>query len=163
MSSPEDQQKVRKAVSNRRLDISNIPATTKISDSNQLNAASVSGPNHKKRKAALEASQPAGSHVPPPQTSGSIKLQPLAEEEIEEDESQEEEPRDEVYCTMMTKIVGIQYYQGKQSSSHLFFFHYWIFTAGLVGAGEEVILVRQPHNEYDRSEWFPSRYRPKIN
>jgi hypothetical protein len=64
---------------------------------------------------------------------------------------------------MMTKIVGIQYYQGKQSSNHSFFFHYWIFTAGLVGAGEEVILARQPHNEYDRSEWFPSSYRPKIN
>lgn len=56
---------------------------------------------------------------------------------------------DELYCTMLTNVVGIQYYQGMSllDASAL---PYSESKAGLVGPGEEVTLVREPHNKYDR-------------
>jgi hypothetical protein len=42
------------------------------------------------------------------------------------------EPIEELYTILKTKIVGLQYYRG------------------LVGAGQEVNIVREPTNKYDR-------------
>lgn len=53
------------------------------------------------------------------------------EEEVEEADVYEEESRDELYCIMSSKIVGVQYYKG------------------MVGPGEEIRLIREPHNAYD--------------
>ena len=62
---------------------------------------------------------------------GASLPQRLEEEDVED--FPEEESRDELYVMLKTNVVGIQYYKG------------------LVGPGEEVLLVRQPHNQYDRS------------
>ena len=70
-------------------------------------------------------------------------------EEMDEDEPLEEESRDELYVMLKTSIVGVQYYHGTISTvvalllanpGHL----------GLVAPGEEVLLVREPRNRYDR-------------
>ena len=56
--------------------------------------------------------------------------------QIAEDEAEEvpppEDTIEELYVMLRTSIVGVQYYKG------------------LVGPGEEVRLVRQPNNQYDR-------------
>lgn len=64
------------------------------------------------------------------------------EEEQEEINAYEEEPRDELYCVLNSKIVGVQYY------------------TGMVGPGEEVNLIREPHNKYDRhaTQTFASKF-----
>lgn len=69
-------------------------------------------------------------------------------EQVEDDDS-EEEGVDELHYTSNTSVVGIQYYSGmclvifmKCSTEAL---------VGMVGAGEQVRLVREPNNRYDRS------------
>lgn len=39
------------------------------------------------------------------------------EEEVEESNAYEEESRDELYCVLSSKIVGVQYYKGWISAS----------------------------------------------
>ena len=63
----------------------------------------------------------------------------------------DEESRDELYVMLNTAIVGVQYYKGM--NGHLQWVRFvmtYEWVLGLVGAGEEVILVRQPQNQYDR-------------
>jgi SWI/SNF-related matrix-associated actin-dependent regulator of chromatin subfamily A3 len=108
---PDDQVKVRKAISARRVDPSDIPETARISQPD------VSGPSQKKRKAVAEAS--VGPSRPAAVASSSRVQAPSAtrvidvDEELENEEPQEEESVDELYCTMTTNIVGVQYYNGK--------------------------------------------------
>ncbi|TFK94573.1 hypothetical protein K466DRAFT_509225 [Polyporus arcularius HHB13444] len=140
---PADQNKIRIAVSLRRVDSADIPATAKDL------ALSTAGPSQKKRRLQYEASLNASQNTPPsssqPSSSQPSSSQPLRRisgpplsqitqtvEEPEEDVP-EEESKDELYVMMKTAIVGVQYYKG------------------LVGPGEEVILARQPHNQYDRN------------
>ncbi|KIY67158.1 hypothetical protein CYLTODRAFT_490860 [Cylindrobasidium torrendii FP15055 ss-10] len=54
---------------------------------------------------------------------------------LEEDENLpvDDEPQEELYTTLRTSVVGIQYYKG------------------LVGPGERVLLEREPTNPYDRN------------
>ncbi|KAG5635503.1 hypothetical protein H0H81_011022 [Sphagnurus paluster] len=136
---PQDQQKIRLAISLRRIDPSDIPdsAKAKVIPSTLTNER----PSQKKRKAEQEramASQ-GGSSRPEATISSTSRLRPtlptasqLAEDEKVE-EPPEEEVRDELYCTMNTNVVGIQYYKG------------------LVGPGEEVMLIREPQNPYDKN------------
>ncbi|KAF7361792.1 DNA repair protein rad5 [Mycena venus] len=123
--SPADKKKIRDAISARRVDPSDVPVTARAS-AQVANPA----PSQKRRRAEFEASQGASSS----QSSSSVlsRSQPVAEEE-EEEEVTEVEPPDELYCTMQTDVVGVQYYRG------------------MVGAGEEVRLTRQPTNPYDRN------------
>lgn len=107
---PEDQVKIRKAISTRRVDPSDIPESAKISQ------PGVPGPSQKKRKAESEApvapSRPANlasSHAQAPSAARVIDV----DEEVDDDEPQEEEAIDELYCTMTTNVVGVQYYNGK--------------------------------------------------
>ncbi|KAG6845916.1 hypothetical protein H0H87_000722 [Tephrocybe sp. NHM501043] len=57
--------------------------------------------------------------------------------QITEDEAVEEVPEeevvDELYCTLNSNVVGIQYYKG------------------LVGPGEQVALIREPTNRFDKN------------
>ncbi|KAH9892824.1 SNF2 family N-terminal domain-containing protein [Cubamyces lactineus] len=149
---PADQSKIRLAIGLRRVDPSDIPASAKTADP----ALATTGPSQRKRKAQYEASLAASqsslpsssqSGLPPPYSSQPSSSQPLRRisdlppgvslpQRLEEDEVEdfpEEESRDELYVMLKTNVVGIQYYKG------------------LVGPGEEVLLVRQPHNQYDRS------------
>jgi SWI/SNF-related matrix-associated actin-dependent regulator of chromatin subfamily A3 len=106
----EDQNKVRKAISVRHVDSSDVPTTARISQ------PEVNGSSQKKRKAAAEApvapSRPANiassSHAKVPSAARVIDV----DEEFENEEPQEEEAVDELYCTMTTNIVGVQYYNG---------------------------------------------------
>ncbi|TFK54077.1 hypothetical protein OE88DRAFT_1695204 [Heliocybe sulcata] len=130
----EDQHRIRRAVATRRIDPADIPASAKPPPTHA--GPSAGGPSQKKRKAALNASQAAAgtyrAAAPGNATPRAVEIDLTQNEEIEDDAS-EEESRDELYCTMSTSIVGVQYYKG------------------LVGPGEEVRLVREPNNRYDRN------------
>ncbi|KAI0074381.1 hypothetical protein K474DRAFT_1626028 [Panus rudis PR-1116 ss-1] len=135
---PEDQNKVKIAVALRRVDPADIPESAKPKpDASALNTGA---PSQKKRKAMLEASasqpSPSSSQVAPVSRGLRDLTQPtatqIAEDEAVEDVSQEDTV-EELYCSMTTSIVGVQYYNG------------------LVGAGEEVRLIREPNNRYDRN------------
>jgi SWI/SNF-related matrix-associated actin-dependent regulator of chromatin subfamily A3 len=60
---------------------------------------------------------------------------------------EEEEAKDEMYCSLQTKVVGVQYYTGSLCCVILSLTN---IVLGLVGMGEEVTLVREPKNRYDR-------------
>ncbi|KAJ2925137.1 hypothetical protein H1R20_g11960, partial [Candolleomyces eurysporus] len=118
-----DQQKVRLAVSLRRVDPSDVPTTAKVRSASGVATTSTAV----KRKADSSTSL-----VPPPLTQGTRRAM-IAEEEEAAAAPLEEEARDEMYAFMNTDVVGIRHYRG------------------LVGPGEEVLLVREPQNPYDRN------------
>ncbi|PCH43964.1 hypothetical protein WOLCODRAFT_133049 [Wolfiporia cocos MD-104 SS10] len=155
---PEDQSKIRLAVGLRHIDPADVPESAKaqaqsqpstaISDSTGVmmssqpsEPSSAPGPSQKKRKATSETSaapsQPvAVSRTVPSQHIHSLThLTPsqIVEEEDTENIPEVEDVKDELIVTLGTKVVGVQYYKG------------------LVGVGEEVRLVREPHNNYDRN------------
>ncbi|KAJ7497415.1 SNF2 family N-terminal domain-containing protein [Mycena latifolia] len=115
-----DQNKIRTAISRRRVDPSDIPKNQVLEQANMS-----TGPSQKRRRAEFEASA-----SQPPSSSAPL---PLAVVEEEEEEVTEVEPADELYIAMKASVVGVQYYRG------------------LVGPGEEVQLIREPHNQYDRN------------
>ncbi|KDQ57760.1 hypothetical protein JAAARDRAFT_35442 [Jaapia argillacea MUCL 33604] len=137
----EDQQKIRRAVAMRRVDPDDMPDTMKAAPAI---ATTSSTPSQKKRKAAFEASGSSLSVAQPNSSSQSSSQpqrgKPLRElsfmdlsQAVEEEVEPEEETKDELYCTMTSNVVGVQYYKG------------------LVGPGEEVRLIREPQNRYDRN------------
>ncbi|KZT00465.1 uncharacterized protein LAESUDRAFT_553779 [Laetiporus sulphureus 93-53] len=141
---PEDQSKIRMAIGLRRIDTADIPESAKAPNAvNTADAASSSqGPSQKKRKAAAEAATPVSqlsSQQPQPGPSQPLRhlTQNPASQTIEDEQDDDvveiEDPKDELYCTLKTSIVGVQYYKG------------------LVGPGEQVRLVREPNNKYDRN------------
>lgn len=132
MYSREDQTKVRRAIVSRRVDPSDVPASARAATSSNLQNSATSAPSQKKRKAevAIASSQSASQHIHKPSATVDNSRREM-EEEAEEANAYEEEVRDELYCVLRSKIVGTQYY------------------SGLVGPGEEVRLVREPHNKYD--------------
>lgn len=77
----------------------------------------------------------------------------LINDEDEDVTQTEPEVVDELYCTYKTNVVGVRYYKGAclYSSQSLML----IKHTGLVGAGEQVGLVREPTNKYDRYVSFP--------
>ncbi|KAJ7780541.1 SNF2 family N-terminal domain-containing protein [Mycena maculata] len=146
-----DQKKIRTAISTRRVDPGDIPATARPMTSIQGQHGSAA-PNQKQRKAEFEAmsSSPAQSSSAAPSqkkrraefeaSQGSSSWSPskklgyiprVDEEVVEEDETPEVEVADELIVSMRAQVVGIQYYQG------------------LVGPGEEVRMNREPTNPYD--------------
>ncbi|GLB37536.1 putative HIRAN [Lyophyllum shimeji] len=130
---PQDQQKIKLAICSRRIDPGDIPESAKAKRTAIPAAGPSERPSQKKRKAEQDNQFAAGtptmstSAVPSSLTLPS-KSQLAADEGIEE---APEEARDELYCTLNTNVVGIQYYKG------------------LVGTGEEVLLMREPLNRYD--------------
>lgn len=127
---PQDQQKIRLAISLRRVDPADIPPSTQSTSLATTAEPNAGSSNGKKRKADKMTSL-SSIAVPKARSVAATLTQP-SEEELAE-EVAEEEVRDELYCTMHTNVVGIQYYKG------------------LVGPGEEVLLVREPLNAYDRN------------
>lgn len=108
---PSDQQKIRLAISLRRIDPADIPETAKGKVLNPTAATpnTGSGPTSLKRKAPLEAKSVVSQHSAPVVSFPSASQ--AVEEEVEED-FVDEETKDEIYCTMATNVVGIQYYRG---------------------------------------------------
>lgn len=108
--SPQDQQKIQLAISLRRINSADIPESAKI----QLTSSGPSiepntAPSVKKRKADEHVSQPEISR--PSGTRVISQSTQQAEAELPE-EVTEEDVRDELYCTLVTSVVGIQYYKG---------------------------------------------------
>lgn len=107
----------------------NVPASSQVTapPSSQASASQGQGPgpSQKKRKAAFEAAMAAGptqgsshSHSqagPSQQQQPTRRVQGPGNTTWEEgamDDAPEEEPVDELYCTMSSSVVGIQYYKG---------------------------------------------------
>ncbi|KAJ8696722.1 hypothetical protein PTI98_006569 [Pleurotus ostreatus] len=116
-----DQQKVQRAIALRRVEPSNVSRTP----AKASKAPTVIDLTQKKRKAPLEE---VSSNA-----QASSSNQPTLTQDVEEAEEPVEDVREDLYCTMTTNVVGIQYY------------------TGLVGSGEEAVLRREPENKYDRN------------
>ncbi|KAG5353743.1 hypothetical protein C0989_002526 [Termitomyces sp. Mn162] len=129
---PEDQQKIRLAISIRRIDPADIPDSAKVKTTASASVTTNVQSNQKKRKAEQDSRLAASQAVNmAPKTLTLPSATQLAEDENIE-ETPDEEIADELYCSMKTNVVGIQYYKG------------------LVGPGEQVLLIREPGNPYDR-------------
>ncbi|KAJ8462146.1 hypothetical protein ONZ45_g18041 [Pleurotus djamor] len=114
---PVDKNRVKRAITLRRVDASDIPMSAKAAS-----APLVIDLTQKKRKSAPE---------PGPSTA---QVSSQAIDTVEDDggiDQDNDDFGDELYCTMQTNVVGIQYYKG------------------LVGSGEEALLVREANNKYD--------------
>ena len=129
-----DQQKIRIAVSLGRIDPADIPETARVKAPVRPTAPvirhaipSASTSTALKRKAG--AVDPMAL-IPPPMTQGTRRAM-IAEEE-EDAATPVEEIQDELYGQLTSEVVGIRHYRG------------------LVGPGEEVLLMREPTNAYDR-------------
>ncbi|KAF9066155.1 SNF2 family N-terminal domain-containing protein [Rhodocollybia butyracea] len=126
-----DQTKIRMACATRRVNPEDLPPSAR---SITAPAAPVSTPSAvpRKRKQLASSGAASGSVAGPSavpsasQAAVSYVMEPEEEEPLEE-------AIDELIVSMSTQVVGIQYYNG------------------LVGPGEEVTLVREPTNGYDRN------------
>ncbi|TFK73969.1 hypothetical protein BDN72DRAFT_789912 [Pluteus cervinus] len=134
-----DQQKIRTAASKGHVDLADIPSSAKV----QSQPRPANHPTASRGARAVVVKTTAARDLPP---SATISTQPsnsfvkrklpddiLPNKKDESDEAARAEPesQDELYCTLPTNVVGIQYYDG------------------LVSPGEEVLLVRQPTNPHD--------------
>jgi len=121
-SRPQDQQKVRLAISLRRVDPEDIPESSKTKPLGAIPTGPSDRPSQKKRKAdqdkllTSQAATASTSQTPIPSTlqaPSSVTIPSatqLAEDEHVEDIP--EEVKDEIYCNLNTNVVGIQYYKG---------------------------------------------------
>ncbi|KAF9470596.1 hypothetical protein BDN70DRAFT_888939 [Pholiota conissans] len=123
---PQDQNKIRMAISLRRIDPADVPASARVATPSNITV-----PLQRKRSATqaglTQASQSTSTQ------SARLSSSLTMTQEVLEEEPEEEDAVDELYCILPTSVVGIQYYRG------------------LVGPGEEVLLVREPQNPYDRN------------
>ncbi|KAK0212781.1 SNF2 family N-terminal domain-containing protein [Desarmillaria ectypa] len=110
----DDQHRIRKAVSGRRVDPADISPSAWIAGSTPINVSATSVPSQKKRKALQQAASQ--SQRPALSSHGAITSAcPSSFKPVEEipaaDETSEEEAADELYSTMRTNVVGLQYYK----------------------------------------------------
>lgn len=136
------------------MDPADIPESAKLPSTARLDTIAAPVLSQKKRKATHEAvagssSQAAASRMSQPGTSQTAALREIEAEDYEAN-LYEEEQRDELYCVLNSKIVGVNYYKGPVSAPSFFFYPIKFLHAGLVGPGEEIRLVREPHNPFDR-------------
>ncbi|GJE94457.1 SNF2 family N-terminal domain-containing protein [Phanerochaete sordida] len=124
---PEDQAKVRMAVGKRRIDPADVPASAKPPSAAAAPSTAPAGTQLKRK--ADDAPQAGPSQPVAAQRPGMRTIRVDDDIEIVQDE----EVKDELYVMYKTNIVGVQYYKG------------------MVGPGEEVRLLREPHNQYDRN------------
>lgn len=116
--SSQDQAKVRRAIANQRVDPSDIPSTAKAAPPTIIHAtpstSQAPAPSQKKRKAAIE--QPA-SHLSSARPAVPATTHSMIHDVDEDDEVTiiEPDPVDELYRTLSTSIVGVQYYKGESS------------------------------------------------
>ncbi|THH08085.1 hypothetical protein EW145_g2943 [Phellinidium pouzarii] len=131
-----DQTKVRQAIARKRVDPADVPETAKNPQPTtaalppvmqKRKADAIAGPSSSQTRVSSYSQSTTGNR-------GSTLTQGVTElSDEEENEESEEESKDELYCVMSTQVVGLQYYKG------------------LVGPGEEVTLIREPQNKYDRN------------
>lgn len=152
----EDQAKVRLAIKNKTVRQVVPRSTASTSGTSQAN-------EKKKRKAsfieppsfASTSATPSAVVVTPAPRVPSAIYPPTASQVIEAAEeadvgSPEDEPLEELYTTLQTSIVGVQYYKGYICVKRFVMCHVLTPWVGLVGYGEQVKLEREPGNQYDR-------------
>ncbi|KLO20367.1 hypothetical protein SCHPADRAFT_897662 [Schizopora paradoxa] len=134
---PADKEKVKQAIARLRVDPADVPpsarnpnlqpppSSVKTQNGLKRKADAIAGPSSSQTQAS-SSHRSASTSANRSHTSG-----PDVMELDSDDDNDVEEVRDELYCMINTKVVGLQYYKG------------------LVGPGEEVVLVREPHNKYD--------------
>ncbi|KAI0256048.1 SNF2 family N-terminal domain-containing protein [Lactifluus subvellereus] len=137
----EDQARVRLAVQRRRVDPADFTGSSSssqpIPQPSQSTSTQAPASSPRKRKADT-APGPSQNHnvVMPSPTQAAARQAATggaAWEEGADAEEIVEEQIDELYCTVSSNVVGIQYYKG------------------LVDTGEQVRLIREPQNKYDRN------------
>ncbi|KAI5123845.1 hypothetical protein M0805_005664 [Coniferiporia weirii] len=135
-----DQAKIRQAIARKRVDPADVPGAASNGGTSQ--PVSAPAPSAKQKRKADALAGPSSSQTAVPSSSqstvasrGGTRIQHDVTFIDDGDEAEEpkEETRDELYCMMSTQVVGVQYYKG------------------LVGPDEEVTLIREPHNKYDRN------------
>lgn len=146
--SPADQSKIRLAMSLRRVDPADMPPSARANAIASVNASSTAALKTTNLKRG--AAQAGLSHTLRPATGSSPSIQLSSTQANGEEEVMEEETTDDLYCTMNTNVVGIQYYRGQYQYSIQDVSPHRILRVGLVGPGEEVLLVREPQNTHDR-------------
>ncbi|KAG1752940.1 SNF2 family N-terminal domain-containing protein [Suillus lakei] len=136
---PEDQTKVRRAIANQRVDPADVPLTAKAATPAAAarvtpSTSQAPGPSRQKRKAVFEQAAPTSSQLSSVKPAIRTTIRPIVyDDEDDEVTIIEPDPVDVLYCSLNSSIVGVQYY------------------GGLVGPGEEVRLLREPNNRYDRN------------
>ena len=145
----EDQQKVRRAIARQCVDPVDVPATAKVAAPLAVvYGAPSNGLAGQKRKYNLDVAETSRSlsQLSIPNAKGAHGL---PGDEDDDAAFIEPEPADELYCVLKSSIVGVQYYKGTYFgvSSQVSLF---TRCAGFVGPGEQVSLVREPQNRYDR-------------
>ncbi|KAI0298566.1 SNF2 family N-terminal domain-containing protein [Russula brevipes] len=133
--SQEDQARVRLAIKKKRVDPTDL--TGAASASSQVAAAQPPAQNPRKRKAEAVPGPSRVQNVAAPSPTQAAARQAAvggtAWEEGADAEEVADEQVEELFCTASSNVVGIQYYKG------------------LVDAGEQVRLIREPNNRYDRN------------
>jgi SWI/SNF-related matrix-associated actin-dependent regulator of chromatin subfamily A3 len=164
---PEDKARILEALKNRRVDPTDVTGSASASSSNpvpvpqpsQVKATQQSSsPNTKKRKAedviAPGPSQTQNVVAPSPTQAAyrQAAIGGMAWEEGADTSEVVDEQVDELYGTLSSNVVGVQYYKGECVSSPIRYTRvsYHDCMAGLVDVGEQVRLIREPNNRYDR-------------
>jgi SWI/SNF-related matrix-associated actin-dependent regulator of chromatin subfamily A3 len=165
----EDKARVLEALKNRRVDPTNVSGPASASSSNPVPAPQPSqvtatqpqqsyAPDTKKRKAedeiVLGPSQTQNVVAPSPTQAAyrQAAIGGMAWEEGADAREVAEEQVDELYGTLSSNVVGVQYYKGECLSSPIRYTRvsYHDYMAGLVDIGEQVRLIREPNNRFDR-------------
>ncbi|KDQ18333.1 hypothetical protein BOTBODRAFT_184989 [Botryobasidium botryosum FD-172 SS1] len=146
-----DKKKVQAAIKSGKINPADVPASAKPIDFSHLDGVRATSSQSSSQEVYTQIGAPSTSTgqkrsyeqlQTPPQSSQpaqssqapqSSQIIVDSDEEYWNDEVIELEPMNEHYIRLVTNVVGVQYY------------------TGLVGPGEEVILVREPHNKYDKN------------
>lgn len=128
---PEDQGKVSLAIALGRVDPADIPPSARVVTTPTSQLVKPSGPPLAANPRQQKRERPSENSGPP--VSRFHGTGSRTDNEDEEVLPIEPEPIDELYCVFKTRVVGVQHYRG------------------LVGAGEQVTLQRDPRNPYDKN------------
>ncbi len=113
----EDQAHVRLAVKNRRVASANDPSSSQpVPQPSQQTSAQMPTPNEKKRKAVTVSDVVQSQNVATPSpTQAAVRRAAIGgaawEEGADADEVVEQQV-DELFCTLSSNVVGVQYYKG---------------------------------------------------
>jgi hypothetical protein len=150
LSRSEDQQKIRLAVLQRRVDPGDVPESAKIRESSSVHTAAEAIAHPSKRTATQAGLDHPNAPVISQTSSSSSTFQPPEEvEEVTEDEI-----RDELYCIMTTTVVGIQYYKGwpKVTCPYHPFIHQTSYRYGWARRGSP---LSERTSKQTRQVWLP--------
>ena len=160
-----DKDRVREAIKKRSVDPTDVTGSASASSSkpvsvpqpSQVTAIQQSSPPSTKKRKAEADLVPGPSQtkdvVAPSPTQAAYRqaaIGGMAWEEGADAREVVDQQVDELYGTLSSNVVGVQYYKGEYVSPicHTRVSHDCM--AGLVDVGEQVRLIREPRNRYDR-------------